>query len=306
MQITRQYSTIDKEKIIAKRTFFVDHMEPLIFQYKDDLNIAPFYFYCQQNSTEEVIILQMIFTPTDKEDENFLKGGILNKSNIFHIKDRADHYLELTKDITNDNIYICNLDMYECADKPYFFCNAYKQLDNSAHLEMLDLFFDREIFIKYNIFVRDFINRNHVADIHFFTDVLRKPKFTTVEHIKLDASTARLDSDIVISHYTAGNGPELYKFNSLSNKLLGRKLKCLIGIEPYDALYMKDFVINDIIYEPHNECLYLVYRDFDYILKKIKSAKILRLYKDIYDKTDLIDPENIYEKEINNNEESNN
>jgi hypothetical protein len=66
--------------------------------------------------------------------------------------------------------------------------------------------------------------------------------------------------------------------------------------EVYDKFYIDDFLITDIIYEKTNDCVYVVYESRSDITNKYKETKVLKFYKEFYNRSNLMDIEKIYEE----------
>jgi hypothetical protein len=66
--------------------------------------------------------------------------------------------------------------------------------------------------------------------------------------------------------------------------------------EQYAVFYSEDFIMNDMIYEPERDILYLVVEARSDITNEYKGTKILRLSKEFYERSNFLDPRKIYEE----------
>lgn len=281
------------EKCIIKNTFFVDKMVPLYFFKRKDKNEIVFIFHCTQNSTEEEIYLNQIISYNDTSIESHsLKNSGFNINNINKFTD------EFVSSNFSDKHYFCDFDMVECKDKFAFQDNAYRLLDENDHYEKLDLFFAREIYIQYNIFMQDFL---HYREIDDYKKFCKKMQFITIEHVRIDdVSYEQIASNYAIIHtqYTIGNGPKLYKFenkfgiNLHENEKPQDIFKITINYSGFRLCYDRvnaNLFLFGMIYNNINDCLYLIYCDK---FNNKEKYTILRLFRDIYNKTNLIDKYN--------------
>lgn len=282
----------DEESIIVKNTFIIDQIVPICIRKMKD-KIYTILFLANQDSTETSIFLQMALKSSDKRDEDFFSNHILNLDNITKDKDRLSFYVEATKDASNDSLYSCDFNMIEVDTKPYFKATGARAIDES-HSAIIDLLITRDNFIKLNLFFIRFMNYDISAETVFINHKLHNIKFSTINHVKLDGSATDISSRIVCNHYTCGNGPELYKFNFISRKIPDRKLINPMSPEPYSIFYSEDFTITDMIYEPHKDCLYVIYEVRSEINNMYKETKALIFNKEFYNKTNLLDVEKIY------------
>jgi hypothetical protein len=283
----------NQETIITKDTFIVDTIVPFIINHIKP-NTYSIMFIATQSSTESSILLQTAVHTSDTSDETFLNNHELNMNNICMDVNRWKICMD-TLNTHETKVYSCGFDMVEVIDKPYFSSLGAAPIDEK-HNKLVDLLFTRDNFIKISVFFSRFIKHDYSADNVFFNYKFNHIKFSTINRIKLDGSATDINKPIVISHYTCGNGPETYKFNFISIKIPGRKLRAPMSPEVYDKFYMDDFLITDIIYEKTNDCVYVVYESRSDITNKYKETKVLKFYKEFYNRSNLMDIEKIYEE----------
>ena len=241
---------IDNKSITNEIDFVVDDLGPLCVNDAGD-SFYSLLFFATQYSTEETIYLQLFLKSNDRFERDFLDNVPINMNNMLKYKDRIEYYVEHTKGATNNKIYICDMNMIEENSKPYFLSYSFRK--DQEEITKINLHFTRDVFVKYNIYMRSFIRKNIAGEIVFNNPKFKNMKFSTVDHIKLDGSGTEIDGNLVFSHYTCGNGPELYKFVTVSKKIKGRKLLNPMSFNVFNELYMKDFIVNDAIYEPEND-----------------------------------------------------
>lgn len=263
---------------MEKNKFVIDKIYPIAIREFND-NIASIIFNGYQNSTEEYILIQS-FINIDDTNRYSIKSNILNINNLIRNKYILQRYVDATKDATS--IYNFSIDnIKEVKNKPYF----YTSIDNNNLLEIL---FNRDSYIKIKL-LYDYIINNKDTIEELIEDNPRRNnmKFSTVDRIKLDAST-EYDDTHIITHYTAGNGPETYGFNFISNKLLDRKLRIPLRKNIYDNSYRynKDYTVRDIIKE--DGYIYIIYEVFSDITEQYKETKVLKITNELCNKTNLL------------------
>lgn len=282
----------DEQNVVVKNTFVVDEIIPVCLSVIDGSSFR-LIFRATQNSTEESILLQVALYCSDKRDTQFINNHPLNILNVKKDFERLKFYNEAVKDLSN-SIYATDFYMTELDDKPYFIANGAKALDD-IHATVLDLLVTRDNFIKINLFFNRLKIYDKGAESVFLSHKLHNMKFSTINRSKLDGSASDIASNLVCSHYTTGNGPETYRFNFLSARLNGRKLRCPMSVDVYNSFYSDHFVIADTIYEPVKDILYAVFEVRSDITDNYKETKILRFNKEFYNRTNLVDISRIYE-----------
>ena len=112
-----------------------------------------------------------------------------------------------------------------------------------------------------------------------------------MDWVKLDASSSDMNSNIVYSHYTAGRGPNIYKFNYINKKLNMKLFDPWFAVE-YSRKFGNDFVILDAIF--NEDILYLLYEERSLITDQFKCTKALVFSKELYEKTSFLNDTFIY------------
>lgn len=285
-----------EEKILSKRNFIVDQIIPLairIVENGDGLaNRFVILFLAGQNSTEENILLQIMFS-MDRRDETFIKSQPLYMDNLLGNKSKLQLYVDATKDATNDSLFMTDFKMTR-SDKSFYFLGSASQKQGEV-INALDLYFTKENFVKLNVFFKRMSIYDRSAEFVFLDKKFKDIEFSTIEEVKLNASTTDLISRIVCSHYTCRNGKQLYKFKYISPKLDDRKSLKSIDVEKFNSLYSEAFVISDMIYCDDN--LYVIYEERSDITNEYKKTLALIFTKEMYDQTNLVDYSRIYKEE---------
>jgi hypothetical protein len=67
-----------------------------------------------------------------------------------------------------------------------------------------------------------------------------------------------------------------------------------MGIEPYATFYCNDIILNRMIYDNNSDTLYLVLNTVSSVTGKQNKTKVVRLSKELYDKSNFLDSTKIY------------
>ena len=277
--------------ILSRRNYIVNNIIPLAMRIvsKDRFVIL---FLAGQDNDDVNVLLQIMFSMNER-DEAYIKSHPLYMDNLLKNPGKLKIYVDATKEATSENLYMTDFKMTK-SDKNFYFLTTAAQKVNDM-INVLDLYFTQDNFIKINIFLRRLSIYDRSAELAFLDKKLNHIEFSTVEDIILDASSTDFISKIICNHYTCKNGKQSYKFNFISPKIAGRKLKKPMNADKYSSLYMDDFVISDMIFFDNK--LYIIYEDRSSVTNEYKKTIAIILNEKLYSKTNLIDFSNNYEKE---------
>lgn len=282
MEIIR-FNEPDSQSIIISNRFVVDQIWVERVKFMNG-NLFSIVFNCQQNSTEDTLYLETVIAANNILDRVVLENiAKYNKS----------------EDIDSGLLYKCNFTLVEADKMPYFLDTAYHVLDTVGHIAKVDLHFTRDSFIRYSIFMRELfdLNDTNPDNILIFSKKYNHMKFSTVNRVKLEDNCIMNDDkkgvQTVVSYYICGNGPEEYKIINITEKLEHKMPKICTSAEVFMKLY-SGYNPEYMIYEPVRDCLYVLYDVFSDVTGDYKETKVLRFYKEYYDKTNFIDNTKIY------------
>lgn len=295
-----------KVEIIQDNTpFVIDEILPLSIRPIGN-GLYMVFFVGKCSATEETIFINTPIRSVDNVDFNFLNNHPLNINNITDDPRRLDIYVQFTKDATDDLVFVSDFDMKQDVMQPVFYSFIGSRKDSEFQVTTKKILINKEGFIKINLFFVKTKGRDITAPTVFFDHKLKNIKFSKVDHVKLDGSGTDISSAIICSHYTCGNGPELYKFNFVSIKLEGRRLRVPLSAAIYEKFYADEFTVTDMFYDFHSDSFFILYEVRSDITNSYKETKALIFTKEFYEKTNFLNPERIYEednkKEIAKNE----
>ncbi len=279
-----------EDLILSRRNYVVNNIIPLAMRIinKDRFIIL---FLAGQDNDEINILLQIMFHMNER-DEAFIKSHPLFMDNLLKNPAKLKLYVDATKDASNDVLYMTDFTMSK-SDRNFYFLSSASQKSGDM-INVLDLYFTKDNFIKINIFLKRLSIYDHSAEFAFLDKKLNNVEFSTAEEISLDASSTDFISRIICNHYTCRNGKQVYKFNFISPKISGRKLLKPMLADKFNNIYMDDFVISDMIF--FDEKLYIIYEERSDITNEYKKTIAIILNKDLYDQTNLFDFSKNYEE----------
>lgn len=295
--------TPPEDKIVSRSKFVVNQMLPVVIRKASD-NHYMILFVCTQSSDDEKMYIQMSINADNVVDKEFLDSHSLNIEVIRTNVNRLQMYADMIDDITDNNVYVSDLMMEESEEFKFHYKTLGVRTIDNQFASVVDIYLTRDVYIQINMFFIHFMAKDITAESVFMSKKYHKVEFVSIDHIKLDASYHDLNNDIVFSHYTIGCGPTLFKFNYITPHIKNRKLKNPMVDVHYSIFYGKDFLMSDLIYDSKRDCLYLIYEEYNEISNKFKCTKALRLSREIYEKSNFMNNEKIYEevKENNDNE----
>lgn len=294
-----------EENIVTRNKFIANNVLPIAFKPTNVKNRFLALFVAIQDIDESCIYLQSIIAINNKFELDYIMHHELNIANMTKNSKTLEAYQNMIKNMTNSNIYATDFIMNDEKDFPlYYHSLAIKAIDQT-HASVLDLYFNRDYFIKINLYLNRLANinkfsNNHVPEALFNDPRLHNIEFVQIEKIKHDA-TARIVTQhgtININHYTMWCGPSVYKMNYLSpidKDHTSIPLSNPLDINLYNAFYESHTFIDELI--TYNDQVFLLYEERSEITKDFKSMKALKLSKELVDKTNFLDSNNmIYDK----------
>ena len=295
-----------EENIVTRNKFIANNVLPIAFKPTNVENRFLALFVAIQDIDESCIYLQSIIAINNKFELDYIMHHELNIANMAKNSKTLEAYQNMIKNMTNSNIYATDFIMNDEKDFPlYYHSLAIKAIDQT-HASVLDLYFNRDYFIKINLYLNRLANINKFSNNHIHEALFNDPRlnnieFVQIEKIKHDA-TARIATQygtININHYTMWCGPSVYKMNYLSpidKDHTSIPLSNPLDINLYNAFYDKHVFIDEFIV--YHDQVFVLYEEKSEITDDFKSMKALKLSKELADKTNFIDYNNmIYEKD---------
>ena len=291
----------DEDKIVARKILAMDSIFPVIIEKIHDMMYS-ILFFAIQDSTEDAYYLKVGLVAENRKDALYIEQNPLYSSKILNDPSNVQRFREFTKDYRPENTYSSDLILHRNdIKKVYFKAEAYKYSDSDKNnLEKVNLLVSKDCFVRISLFFNRLFTLSPGAGSIFATKKYKNVQFVTIDHVKYDCSSTDLGSNIVLSHYTCGRGPSIFRFTIIDKKIEGRTLKDPWNATSYNELYGEDFMVLDFIY--NDKVLYLIFEERSPITDQYKGTKILIFTEEFYKNTSFIDSEFIYKKESANND----
>ena len=291
----RMLCKLNEQDIIKTNSFFINNINFVgIFPIMGN-DMYNLLFRVEETSTERVVYFNLLIRPEDKPEKEVLDN---HPNNIRNIKKDLDQtYKELVEDLSQDgtNLFSYDFNMKKSDIKNHYHGSGFRKVDENFY-ESIEFVFNRDLFVQINLFLRDISLSIIDMDGLFDSFKYKNIELITINHVKLNASAKIDNSNLIMSHYTVGLGPTEFKFRFLSLVLNDKnyRLRNPMILDQFRIFYFNDELCMDRFY--YDGYLYLLYYEKSEITKQYKSTKLLKLSKELYDKTNLVDQYKIYEK----------
>ena len=225
--------------------------------------------------------------------ENILKNDLLKNSSSLELQkviNEDELIIDFEKFNEDGNVYYKSIVMAN--DIPPTIIDLYKDANDTIFYNQLEPYIKR--------YKKVYFSPSGSSLVYPLEYILRKKykniEFVTIDHVKLDASVEDKALKSVFNHYTVGCGPTIFKFNFLSpiSEDKNKKLRNPMIASQYEIFYQNDFIINDIIRDVNDDILVL-FEERSEINNNYKSTKALRFNKEMIEKTNLVNFNNIYD-----------
>ena len=284
--------------------FGLDSITPLCYKFEQN-NIMSILYKVVEDATDNVIYLLQNIKLESQEDIDYFKNNPINYDNIKYDPEKLNVYKEEIRQLSNGNLYKTDFDMYPDESRKKFFVGYGFRKDELAPNKFIvvKLLIPKYQFIKIMAYLNELFIKLPSAAVTFHNPKYNSLEFIKVQYVKFNGSWSDIGSNVVTSNFTLGKLPSgfkissLYKVNYITPRLRDRLLKKQMSKEQYLALYKEDFLISNIIYEPHEDKVYLIYDNHEDNRVKFTKTIVFVLDKEFYEQTNLIDHNFIYSEE---------
>lgn len=261
-------------------------------------------FKVEETGTGKIIYLSIMINTESKSEIEWIKMNRLYLDNILQ-SNKAKEYHEKIEGLSDGSCNMFELNLLELKieeNGKYYTATGYRIIDTEdpSLFESIKIIMNIDLFVQFKLFETT-IERFGLIDHAIFSDrTFKNIKPITIDHVKLDGSHENHVTGLVSSHYTVGLGPTQFKFNFLSRMRNDAKLINPAGTQDY-KIWLKDFtVIDKFLFDG---ILYLLINNYS-TSAAIKKTNLLKFSKEMYDKTNFVDPYKIYniEEDKNNGE----
>ena len=285
-----------EEKIDTENRLMLDVLFPISID-KIENNLYKILFFAAQDSTESAYYLDFYIKTEDDVESAFIESFPIFSKTIHNNPAMQQRYIEFVKNMDDSNHYTTDFYMSKNNKvKSYFVSRAYRNnMKIGNKYCKVELLVSQDCFVQINVFLSRLFDLNNRAGNAFNAKKLKNTKFVTINHCKYNSSTTHYSSNVVISHFTCGRGPAIFKFNLINPKIPHKILKDPFDASSYEDLYGNDFYINDFFYL--EDTLYAVYEERSMITDNYIATHILLFDEEMLKNTTFIDTSIIYKKE---------
>ena len=283
-----------EHKTEQSEMYYIDELLPICYKLHDNTVAILFLVTGAGCNMYDKYVYTLLYLE-DEEEKEYFTNHHLNIENIKKDPVKMEKYSELTKSMNNNTICTSSFILKEIDKGKHLACHAYMSLDQNTGIQLdIELRFDKKLFIKLYTFFYQLEILHPMAEIVFMDTKFNVMKFINVNTVKMLGSTTDIGSKVVTAHYEAGVHPSIYKFNYIAPRNYPDKvIKGLMDKSLFMNLFGNDPIGSIILYEPHADKVYLLLEEKN-IRGEFKSIVVLVFTKEFYDKTNLIDYNNIY------------
>jgi hypothetical protein len=283
-----------ESNIVTRNKFIANKLIPICIKSIEDSNNFLLLFMAHQDYDDSYMFFQILLNDND----NILIHHPLYIKNISENEKSLEIYKEFISKLDyKTNLYATDLILTQDDEhKNYYKSIGIKAID-STHASIVDIYFNRDNYIRIKLFLSRLNNTKFFfgAESIFMNSKYNNIEFVKIEQIKYDATSQY--NNINMSHYTLWCGPSKYKINIVSPINIGLILSNPLDSNLYTSFYNNDFLVTEIIID--DDTTILLYEQYSEIDNSFKGLKALYLSKELVNKTNIIDPDNvIYEKRI--------
>ena len=291
--------TPNEINIVTRNNFIVNRILPVSIKKCNAENFYMFLFSAKQDYDDGYIYLQLCIGMENGFETDYISNHPLNIERNKDNPEKMEAYKNIISNLNDHNLYSCSLDMRLDSSHPMYYHSIAVRTIDKNHSSVLDLYIPRDNFVILSLYLNSLINCIKNKEDLFTSSLFRDIEYVNIETIKYDCTAHDWDADKIVmekdpkrgycyqSHYTMNCGPSEYRVNYCSrSKTSPRGLKNPLDQSLYKAFYNTDCRVSFMFFDENILCiLYFVGG---------KKTKLLRLTKELYDKTNFVDQENIF------------
>lgn len=284
--------------IVIEKIFLANKIVPIAIQ--RDENISKSFkvlFQLTENISNSDIFFEFRLEAEDSVDKEYMENRSLFIDQMKKDENKFKAFKEIMKNFNPDKFYVGGL-KFNKGERNYYI-EGYKQLmgGGKVFFEKIKIFVPRQMFIVLSLYLEDLIDpyNNQEKEFLFLSQEINTARFQKVENVKLIASTKKQIDEENFSYntmYEMNCGPSIWKFTYEIITPEDLELKEPLGDSIFEAEYSQ-----------YNERFIGCVPDgkgSNYIITTNENGKveILVVSNELINKTNLIDPYNIFINEI--------
>ena len=284
--------------IVIEKIFLANKIVPIAIQ-RDENQSKSFkvLFQLTENISNSDIFFEFRLEAEDSVDKEYMENRSLFIDQMKKDENKFKAFKEIMKNFNPDKFYIGGL-KFNKGERNYYI-EGYKQLmgGGKVFFEKIKIFVPRQMFIVLSLYLEDLIDpyNNQEKEFLFLSQEINTARFQKVENVKLIASAKKQIDEENFSYntmYEMNCGPSIWKFTYEIITPEDLELKEPLGDSIFEAEYSQ-----------YNERFIGCVPDgkgSNYIITTNENGKveILVVSNELINKTNLIDPYNIFINEI--------
>lgn len=289
------------ENIVSRNKFVVNKIFPIAIRNTTVEDQYIILFIAYQDYDNSFLYFQMMVKSENAFDHTYLENHELNIKRFQNNQNdkSLEAYQKLIAQITPNNVYATDFTMIGDPNYPLYFRSTSVRAIDNTHASLVDMYFTIDNFAKIKIYLNRFVNNPNIKALHeeiFNDQKYHNFELVNIETVKMDCTkieSAYENMDFYTTHYTMNCGPSTHQMNWIIVESRERPLKLPLDKNLYDSFYEFHYKVKDVFLQ--DEDLYIVYMD-SYVNGNYKKTKLLKLNKELTNKTNFKDPLNIFIK----------
>lgn len=293
----------DPQLIISRKVFMGTKIVPLAIQ-KDENNnkIYKILFKFTETVSNDDIFFEARISIEDSLDKNYIESRSLYIDNIKKNENKFKAFKEVMSEFNSEKFYIGDFRFDMEGSNQYI--DAYKQVktkDGKVYYEAIKIYISRIMFIILSLYTEDLLDpySEQEKEFLFISGEMNNLRFEKAEDIKLIATSKKQLEDNNFSYntmYEMNCGPTCWKFVYEIITPEDLELKEPLDYSIFDPEYYQYYnnFIGSVTYK--NEFVYIITRD------KNNKVVAVKVSNELINKTNIINPYNIFIEEFDNEE----
>jgi hypothetical protein len=290
-----------EENIVSRNNFVVNKIFPIAIRSTTVPDQYIVLFVAHQDYNASYLYFQIMVKVENAFDQTYLEEHELNIKRYQNNQNSKslEAYQKLISEITPNNLYATDFNMVQDPLHPMYFKSTCVRAIDNTHASIVDIYLPISNFVKIKVYLNRFTSlpiKKYIHEELFNDPIYNNIELVNIETVKMDCTKAEQvleNKELFTTHYTMNCGPSTYLMNWSIIETKELPLKVPLDLNLYDTFYKFHYNVKDVFLQDDN--LYIVYKD-SIICDKCTKAKVLRLNKELTDKTNFKDQLNIFIK----------
>jgi hypothetical protein len=294
-----------KEWTVTKdKKFIINDVICVGYSIVDDYTISILFAIHQDLFDKYSYINANIQIDTPSEISKFRQSGMYIKD-IQSDPEESLKLKDICKYLNTSNLYTTDFNFVYDKEKDYYTIKGVKSIGKNQ-CEIQEYMINKSVYIQLRIFL-EFLKNNCLGNSMFFDESLKSVSFITADSVKLDGTIVEDMKKVIdnrrtffkiTSHYTVHSGPTKFRFNYSCNKFekITKSLREPMVYKQYFAEFNDDLYVTCTLHNLDTDTLLVILSDTS---SEHKHTTVIRLSKELYELTNLKEPDNYIFYDIN-------